>query len=156
MLEYGLLCSFVLMCIVLSVHFSVSFYGFGIFCFFFSSRRRHTRCALVTGVQTCALPIRARAWRRGYDGGAAWGKRAAPYHPPCQRRHAGDAGGGYGADPAAAQLCADRRCDRRAPPPRAAASHPLFRARPRRAPACAGPPAVFGDRERRADRKSGG
>src|SRR3546814_7779137 len=27
--------------------------------FFFSSRRRHTRCALVTGVQTCALPIYA-------------------------------------------------------------------------------------------------
>src|SRR3546814_3923744 len=27
------------------------------FFFFFSSRRRHTRCALVTGVQTCALPI---------------------------------------------------------------------------------------------------
>src|SRR3546814_4893427 len=27
------------------------------FIFFFSSRRRHTRCALVTGVQTCALPI---------------------------------------------------------------------------------------------------
>src|SRR3546814_20676706 len=25
--------------------------------FFFSSRRRQTRCALVTGVQTCALPI---------------------------------------------------------------------------------------------------
>src|SRR3546814_8995691 len=25
--------------------------------FFYSSRRRHTRCALVTGVQTCALPI---------------------------------------------------------------------------------------------------
>src|SRR3546814_1770522 len=31
------------------------FYCFS--CFFFSSRRRHTRCALVTGVQTCALPI---------------------------------------------------------------------------------------------------
>src|SRR3546814_5169812 len=32
--------------------------------FFFSSRRRHTRCALVTGVQTCALPIcRNRSWR---------------------------------------------------------------------------------------------
>src|SRR3546814_5177189 len=30
-------------------------------CFFFSSRRRHTRCALVTGVQTCALPISAAA-----------------------------------------------------------------------------------------------
>src|SRR3546814_4679656 len=29
--------------------------------FFFSSRRRHTRCALVTGVQTCALPILRRA-----------------------------------------------------------------------------------------------
>src|SRR3546814_6549660 len=28
-----------------------------LFLFFFSSRRRHTRCALVTGVQTCALPI---------------------------------------------------------------------------------------------------
>src|SRR3546814_4407780 len=25
--------------------------------FCFSIRRRHTRCALVTGVQTCALPI---------------------------------------------------------------------------------------------------
>src|SRR3546814_10011567 len=30
-----------------------------LFVFFFSSRRRHTRCALVTGVQTCALPISA-------------------------------------------------------------------------------------------------
>src|SRR3546814_3261920 len=28
--------------------------------FLFSSRRRHTRCALVTGVQTCALPISDR------------------------------------------------------------------------------------------------
>src|SRR3546814_7201699 len=27
---------------------------------FFSSRSRHTRCALVTGVQTCALPIWSR------------------------------------------------------------------------------------------------
>src|SRR3546814_7648422 len=32
----------------------------------FSSRRRHTRCALVTGVQTCALPIFLwRRWREG-------------------------------------------------------------------------------------------
>src|SRR3546814_18145679 len=30
--------------------------------FFFSSRRRHTRCALVTGVQTCALPIYGRGY----------------------------------------------------------------------------------------------
>src|SRR3546814_7525154 len=35
---------------------SIIFTRFWIF-FFFSSRRRHTRCALVTGVQTCALPI---------------------------------------------------------------------------------------------------
>src|SRR3546814_6746587 len=28
-----------------------------VMCFLFSSRRRHTRCALVTGFQTCALPI---------------------------------------------------------------------------------------------------
>src|SRR3546814_8549501 len=38
------------MCIALSI-LSV------LLVFFFSSRRRHTRCALVTGVQTCALPI---------------------------------------------------------------------------------------------------
>src|SRR3546814_7698116 len=31
--------------------------GAGLRFFCFSSRRRHTRCALVTGVQTCALPI---------------------------------------------------------------------------------------------------
>src|SRR3546814_3326062 len=36
---------------MLAVYDSVVMY------FFFSSRRRHTRCALVTGVQTCALPI---------------------------------------------------------------------------------------------------
>src|SRR3546814_8372475 len=41
--------------------------------FFFSSRRRHTRCALVTGVQTCALPI-SDVWvpdsaRLGPEGG---------------------------------------------------------------------------------------
>src|SRR3546814_13894228 len=32
-------------------------FWFDVCVFFFSSRRRHTRCALVTGVQTCALPI---------------------------------------------------------------------------------------------------
>src|SRR3546814_10032499 len=42
-------------------------------CFFFSSIRRHTRCALVTGVQTCALPI--------------WFCFAPRYHPAM--RHAG-------------------------------------------------------------------
>src|SRR3546814_9982155 len=44
------------------VSFCLSVYlvCFFCFCFFFSSRRRHTRCALVTGVQTCALPIYVR------------------------------------------------------------------------------------------------
>src|SRR3546814_7327907 len=37
--------------------------------FFFSSRRRHTRCALVTGVQTCALPILRNRFRRIEQGG---------------------------------------------------------------------------------------
>src|SRR3546814_9217003 len=35
--------------------------------FVFSSRRLHTRCALVTGVQTCALPIYAHAVIDVYD-----------------------------------------------------------------------------------------
>src|SRR3546814_17377263 len=35
--------------------------------FFFSSRRRHTRCALVTGVQTCALPIYCLIYRTRGD-----------------------------------------------------------------------------------------
>src|SRR3546814_6252103 len=41
-------CLFVLCFLIIDCYFIV---------FFFSSRRRHTRCALVTGVQTCALPI---------------------------------------------------------------------------------------------------
>src|SRR3546814_3055616 len=35
--------------------------------FFFSSRRRHTRCALVTGVQTCALPISSSFGNFGFQ-----------------------------------------------------------------------------------------
>src|SRR3546814_12149726 len=54
-------------------------------CFFFSSRRRHTRCALVTGVQTCALPIsedalRAQSFqvdREGFEAAMAEQRRAA-------------------------------------------------------------------------------
>src|SRR3546814_5078400 len=43
----------------MSMMYSDLFFGmdFVIFLWFFSSRRRHTRCALVTGVQTCALPL---------------------------------------------------------------------------------------------------
>src|SRR3546814_3232014 len=40
-------------------------------CFFCSSRRRHTRCALVTGVQTCALPISMAMVRDNFETGAA-------------------------------------------------------------------------------------
>src|SRR3546814_1797568 len=56
--------------------------------FFFSSRRRHTRCALVTGVQTCALPISSildataasivkACMKAAYDGLRIDGKEAA-------------------------------------------------------------------------------
>src|SRR3546814_15148437 len=50
--------------------------------FFFSSRRRHTLCALVTGVQTCALPISGRTavarGRGGLGGGGFSGGGARP------------------------------------------------------------------------------
>src|SRR3546814_10329720 len=42
-------------CVISEIAWSVASVSF--FRFFCSSRRRHTRCALVTGVQTCALPI---------------------------------------------------------------------------------------------------
>src|SRR3546814_7675948 len=45
------------MCVLNIVVFIALCLAFICFVFFFSSRRRHTRCALVTGVQTCALPI---------------------------------------------------------------------------------------------------
>src|SRR3546814_7626767 len=48
---------------------------------FFSSRRRHTRCALVTGVQTCALPISAPPAARA-------GRRSAPASA-CRKRRGG-------------------------------------------------------------------
>src|SRR3546814_7295893 len=39
----------------------------------FSSRRRHTRCALVTGVHTCALPISvARKGKRRFGAAVGW------------------------------------------------------------------------------------
>src|SRR3546814_2461469 len=45
--------------------------------FFFSSRRRHTRCALVTGVQTCALPISGSSLQRTLGVGEAARKAVA-------------------------------------------------------------------------------
>src|SRR3546814_1153528 len=58
--------------------------------FFFSSRRRHTRCALVTGVQTCALPISRPASREARKISAAApaasaGERAKPAHRHARR-----------------------------------------------------------------------
>src|SRR3546814_7379759 len=53
---------------------------------FFSSRRRHTRCALVTGVQTCALPICGWLHGRISDLPALSGRT----HQPHSRRHLGD------------------------------------------------------------------
>src|SRR3546814_3295916 len=94
-----------IVCVLSWLWYSTYFiYNFFVFCmlfFFFSSRRRHTRCALVTGVQTCALPIsadrlcrpallrpchvlrRRRLYRRPYRQGL--GLDAGTRHP---RRHA--------------------------------------------------------------------
>src|SRR3546814_3819397 len=44
--------------------------------FFFSSRRRHTICALVTGVQTCALPIcYPKDWENQNHWNGGWRRR---------------------------------------------------------------------------------
>src|SRR3546814_2752036 len=56
--------------------------------FFFSSRRRHTRCALVTGVQTCALPIyRLPPAARSIRYGCAVGVRLQSVDRPLQSRN---------------------------------------------------------------------
>src|SRR3546814_2694271 len=52
--------------------------------FFFSSRRRHTRCALVTGVQTCALPI--LPWRILQAGPAGPKRSGGAGVPGCGQR----------------------------------------------------------------------
>src|SRR3546814_7457564 len=56
--------------------------------FIFSSKRRHTRCALVTGVQTCALPIYTndRLWRNEQLplNAAAGSNVPRPVTIPCQ------------------------------------------------------------------------
>src|SRR3546814_10876392 len=58
--------------------------------FFFSSRRRHTRCALVTGVQTCALPISSSPRNVCYSGNSlVLADRRSPgfWLKPIERRH---------------------------------------------------------------------
>src|SRR3546814_4053056 len=73
--------------------------------FVFSSRRRHTRCALVTGVQTCALPIcpfSARTGSRWRNGG--WNRKG------CSRDRGGDLSGVGGCE---RTIKADRSEERR-------------------------------------------
>src|SRR3546814_18639135 len=91
--------------------------------FFFSSRRRHTSCALVTGVQTCALPIfgaRCTAGSRGPGGlltaRGSSAKAEGIVHPVGGSpfggaRHAADTGAdGRGAGRFLAQLVSRRSC----------------------------------------------
>src|SRR3546814_11857293 len=118
--------------------------------FFFSSRRRHTSCALVTGVQTCALPIYPRDLSAGSDlqgVGAGGGRRAAPL-----RGRAADVADAKGRTPAA--LAGD---DRDADPPHADAD-PIWRdgSEPPRRDA-AGTPAERDARDRgRSEERRGG
>src|SRR3546814_8341519 len=59
--------------------------------FFFSSRRRHTRCAVVTGVQTCALPISIQSRRDSKPNiSSAPVVIEAPVQEKRRQRHLGD------------------------------------------------------------------
>src|SRR3546814_7196353 len=70
--------------------------------FFFASRSRHTRCALVTGVQTCALPIYGVVLVRGVVFGVGRLPLALGYNNGAEgsgrrrERHGLPAGAGHG------------------------------------------------------------
>src|SRR3546814_14438272 len=95
-----------------------------LYCFFYSSRRRHTRCALVTEVQTCALPIsarlrsgggyppaagpaadrdRGRSLSCGWDTGGYGRRQGDNPAPPASRRTAPPAGAHSSAIPSSAR-----------------------------------------------------
>src|SRR3546814_6203295 len=57
MCERALSCLYMFLCSSCVSNDCTVFLNVDVMIIFFSSRRRHTRCALVTGVQTCALPI---------------------------------------------------------------------------------------------------
>src|SRR3546814_6800986 len=96
--------------------------------FFFSSRRRHTRCALVTGVQTCALPISAaRRKRRRGPGSHERQCRSGEETSPAPAAE-GDAGG---TGTLGALLPGALRQLERPPAPPAAAQDPAFGPRAR-------------------------
>src|SRR3546814_7915257 len=71
------LCPYLGLRIFVSTHNSIFYIIFMLCVFFFSSRRRHTRCALVTGVQTCALPIYPWRGRRSRHGSVVAGAHHA-------------------------------------------------------------------------------
>src|SRR3546814_5745516 len=77
----------VMFCLCLDIGF-VGQHTFVFFLFFFSSERRHTICALVTGVQTCALPLAAadgqgcRLRRRSVAPLSRYAKSPIPQAPP--------------------------------------------------------------------------
>src|SRR3546814_3499 len=74
---------------------------FVVFLFLFSSRRRHTRCALVTGVQTCALPISCHASQPRHTPA-----QQAPMAPQCllKRHRRGEAVPNYNEVQSAARV----------------------------------------------------
>src|SRR3546814_3754659 len=87
---------------------SIRVFLYFLFFFFFSIRRRHTRCALGTGVQTCALPISRKARKRrshwpdpasvpGTRTLALSAPRLAPVRGSRVKRQPGSATGGGGA-----------------------------------------------------------
>src|SRR3546814_839094 len=128
--------------------------------FFFSSGRRHTRCALVTGVQTCALPISwrpsprsaARGWPRGRGRRCRRTRRShrpARPRPPRARRPrpptAGRRGCSATARAAAARTppCSSPCTDPLPPKTRTCSSRAEQAAGPRRAVLCVAPMAIF-------------
>src|SRR3546814_6217527 len=65
------LCLYLLLCFLMFLLFFLFMRNYVVvFFFFFSSRGRHTRFALVTGVQTCALPICLVAWAATHPRGS--------------------------------------------------------------------------------------
>src|SRR3546814_3304311 len=66
------------------------------FCFFFSSRRLHTRCELVTGVQTCALPIWPGENRQWEVAGIAGTSTPSPATSDCRLDETGIGDSGFG------------------------------------------------------------
>src|SRR3546814_20639422 len=96
------------------------------FVFFFSSRRRHTSCALVTGVQTCALPISGPDLLRQVPAARSPAKRRRSLHRHARYRRSRFAG----IPRVLPQLCRGSTCPqkRRLAPARNSLIQPIGRA----------------------------